>query len=489
MKWQCLILLALLLLLFSSCTPKAQEPPLKPAVSEPQEAKFEVAFVSVEPPEVRVGEIAVVRVGVRNIGSNEGVYMAILSIDGVEVETRDISVLPGATEVAPFLVVKDKPGTYQVTIGGVTSGLKVLEAPHVCNQSISGFFMESQIWSGEVVVTGDVTIWQDLTILPGTIVRFAVQDDQHQGYETPADGYNDLDPTRLMSYGITHSSLTVKGKLNAVGTPEERILFTSAAESPKLADWEAIHPQGDGSLIEWAIIEWSRNGITPGDQPTPNSIFRNNVIRHTLWGAISTGWSSCQVYNNEIYECGHEGVDVQGGNPIIENNTIYDSHCGIVILRGSAVVKDNVMRNVGNGIHVGKNATPVLENNHIVLAPHDSKKEWRYGDFAYRMFGDPVGTPILTEVYRERLPRYAVPAYRIEGQNYIVELPLEAQEWLIYGWENDRWQKIEAEITANKCKLPRGYSVYVLIPNPTDEEKDIEKFNIRHSDIYKIMAS
>jgi hypothetical protein len=365
-----------------------------------------------------------------------------------------------------------------------------LEALHVCNQSISGFFMESQIWSGEVLVTGDVTIGQDLTILPGTIVRFAVQDDQQQGYETPADGYNDLDPTRLMSYGITHSSLTVQGKLNAVGTPEEIILFTSAAENPKIADWEAIYPQGDGSLIEWAIIEWSRNGISPGDQPTPNSIFRNNVIRHTLWGAISTGWSSCQVYNNEISECGHEGVDVQGGNPIIENNTIYDSHCGIVILRGSAVVKDNVTRNVGNGIHVGKDATPVLENNQTILAPHDSKKEWRYGDFAYRMFGDPVGTPILTEVYRmESLPRYAVPAYRIEGQDYIVELPLEAQEWLVYGWENDSWQKIEAEIIANNCKLPQGYSVYVLIPDPTDEEKDVEKFNIIHSDIYKIMAS
>lgn len=211
---------------------------------------------------------------------------------------------------------------------------------HVQDQSVSGLYPRTQIWSGEILLTGDVTVLRGLTILPGTTVKFAVQDDQQRGYETPADGYNDLDPTRLLSYGETHASLTVFGKLKAIGTPEKRILFTSAAAEPGIADWEAIYPKRDGSIIEYATIEWSRNGISPGKNQ-PNSIFRNNIIRYAFWGAISSWTSSSQIYNNEIYECGHEGIDVQGGTPIITNNTVYDCHAGIVVLRGSAIVKDN----------------------------------------------------------------------------------------------------------------------------------------------------
>jgi hypothetical protein len=353
----------------------------------------------------------------------------------------------------------------------------------------SGVLDKGEVWGGTIHVTGDVLILKDLTILPGTIVGFAVQDDQRQGQEIAADGFNDLDPTRLVSYGKMHSSLTVVGKLIAAGTPEERIIFTSAAENPKIADWEVINPQGDGSLIEYATIEWSRGGISLGNDPKPNSIFRNNRIGYTMWGSISTGWSSAQVYDNEIYECGHEGIDVQGGNPIIENNTIYDCHVGIVVLRGSAVVRNNVMTNVGNGIHVGGDATPVLENNQIEVAPLGSTKEWCYGSFCYPMFGEPEGTPILTEVYEENgLQRYAVPTYRIENEDHTVDLPIEANEWLAYGWKDDKWNKIEIELTENECKFTLGYSMYVLIPNPTEAEKDVDRFNREHADIYRIMA-
>ena len=261
------------------------------------------------------------------------------------------------------------------------------EPKEVYNTTVSGHYEEDQIWSGEILVTGDVFIRGTLTILPGTIVKFKVSDDTSSGEEIPADGFNDLDPTRLVSYGKTHSSLTVAGKLIAAGTPEERIIFTSAAENPKIADWEVINPQGDGSRIEYATIEWSRGGISPVNGPTPNSIFRNNRIRYTMWGSISTGRSSAQVYDNEIYECGHEGIDVQGGNPIIENNTIYDCHVGIVVLGGSAVIRNNVMTNVGDGIHIGGDATPTLENNQIEIATPDSTKEWCYESFCYPMFG------------------------------------------------------------------------------------------------------
>lgn len=170
----------------------------------------------------------------------------------------------------------------------------------------------------------------------------------------------------------------------AVGTPEEKIVFTSAAEEPNYADWISIGFGGDGSIIENCLVEWSRNSITPG-RNQPNTIIRNNLIKNTFWGGIGGGYSGAQISGNEIIEAGHEGIDVQGGNPIIENNIIRNAHAGIVILNGSAVVKNNTMVNIGNGVHVDDRATPTLENNNIELALENSTKEWRYGDFAYKM--------------------------------------------------------------------------------------------------------
>ncbi|MBI5347275.1 MAG: right-handed parallel beta-helix repeat-containing protein, partial [Candidatus Aenigmarchaeota archaeon] len=186
-------------------------------------------------------------------------------------------------------------------------------AKNVANTSLSGRFGENQIWSGEILITGDTTINGDLTILPGTVVRFVVGDDIGWGNEISPDGYNDMDPTRLKNYEITHSDLIVNGKLAAKGTSEKRIVFTSAASSPNYADWVGIHLAADRSIMEYCIVEWARNGISLGYN-TPNTIIRNNIINYTFWGSISSGQSSAQIYNNEIWEAGHEGIDVQGGN-------------------------------------------------------------------------------------------------------------------------------------------------------------------------------
>jgi len=368
-----------------------------------------------------------------------------------------------------------------------------VESERIENQNISGIIPFPHILSGEILVTGDVTFTGDIIIEPGTIIKFAVQDDQHFGFEIRADGYNDLDPTRLKSYDKEHANMMFFGKLLVNGTAENPVIFTSAAENPKIADWVGLTPDKDGSIIQYAVVEWSREGIAPNaDQP--NTIIRNCKVNHTMWGPISLGWSSAQAYNNIIQDCGHEGIDVQDGAPIIENNTIRDCHVGIVVLRGSAIVRNNKIINSGggpneDGIHVGKDATPVLENNYYEPYRENFTIEWRYGDFAYLMEGDPIGTPLLTEVYSNSgEPRYASPAYRLEMENFTITLPLEADEWLFYGWKNDRWQQIEAEITGNECKLPRDYSMYVFIPNPTVSEKDVDIFNTLHSNIYKIMA-
>jgi len=261
----------------------------------------------------------------------------------------------------------------------------------VSNQAVSGTQMRSQIWSGEITITGDVLFpfFADLTILPGTQIKFVVGDDVGWGEEVPADGYNDFDPTRLKSYDTTHSSLIVSGKLTAKGTPDQRIIFTSAASKPNYADWVGITVGGDGSIVEYCLIEWSRHGVTLSPE-TPNTVIKNNIMKRALWSPISADYSSAQIYYNEIWEAGHEGIDVQGGNPIIENNRIYNTHTGIVILSGSATVKNNKIINAGDGIFIESRATPTLENNYIELAPDDSTLEWGYENFYYVLFSGPI---------------------------------------------------------------------------------------------------
>ena len=258
------------------------------------------------------------------------------------------------------------------------------------NQNISGMHWGDQIWSGEILITGDTHLNGNLAIMPGTIVKFVVGDDVGSGMDVPADGYNDLDPTRFAAYEKTHSHLHVEGKLIARGEPDNRIIFTSAAEEPYYADWLGIS-MGDGSLVEYCLVEWSRHGLSLGNN-NPNTIIRYNIINYTYWGSISSDKSGAHIYNNEIWETGHEGIDVQGGDPIIENNKIYNAHTGIVILDGSAIVRNNTMINVGDGIHVEDKANPTLINNYVEYGLDDSKN-WTYGNFAYMINGEPIIIP------------------------------------------------------------------------------------------------
>jgi len=94
-----------------------------PACKAP--AEFEVVSLDITPPEVTAGKTVCVTAEVKNIGGSEGIYTAILTVNGVQVETKNVAMAPGASETVTFSLVKDTPGTYQIGIGGLTSSLTV----------------------------------------------------------------------------------------------------------------------------------------------------------------------------------------------------------------------------------------------------------------------------------------------------------------------------------------------------------------------------
>ncbi|MBL7208997.1 MAG: hypothetical protein ISS52_02755 [Dehalococcoidia bacterium] len=124
-KWYCILAVGVLVPLLACCLVACKAPAEFEEVPAP--AEFEVVSLDVTPPEVRAGDSVSVTAEVKNIGGSEGVYTATLTIDGAQVETKDVSVAPGGTETASFSLVKDEAGTYQVAVGDLSSSLVVQE--------------------------------------------------------------------------------------------------------------------------------------------------------------------------------------------------------------------------------------------------------------------------------------------------------------------------------------------------------------------------
>lgn len=266
---------------------------------------------------------------------------------------------------------------------------KFFSTENVLNAKRSGTYFGNQIWSGEIIITGDTEILGNLTVLPGTVIEFEVGDDQRKGDEVEKDGFNDNDPTRLKSYTTTHSSLFVLRKLMAQGAKDKKIIFTSSAEKPYLADWEAIVWQGDGSIIDNVIVEYTRNGLNPiGEQP--NSVIQNSVSRHSMWGAISAANSNIRIINNHLSDAGHEGIDLKfNGNQEVSGNIIDDCHTGIASIAGSQFIKNNAITNCGDGVYIDPKSSATSIGNTFVPAPADSQRGWRFGNYIIPIFDNP----------------------------------------------------------------------------------------------------
>jgi len=111
--WVTVLLLAVVLILPLAC--KAPAAP----------AQFEVTSFNISPPEITAGETASITAQVKNTGGSQGVYSATLTVDGAEVEKKDITVAPGATETVTFSLARPKAGTYQAAVGGRSASLTV----------------------------------------------------------------------------------------------------------------------------------------------------------------------------------------------------------------------------------------------------------------------------------------------------------------------------------------------------------------------------
>ncbi len=259
--------------------------------------------------------------------------------------------------------------------------IKESEGPvEIYNQNISGEIKQNQIWSGTIHVTGDIDVIEgvNLTILPGTVIKVALTDDQHQGRDEPmTDPYNfPKDPPFYEKEKIT---IRISGTLNAIGTSDKRIVFTSASENPTTYDWRGINIVH--GRLEYAIVEYAQGNLQL--QHSSDVVISNNIIRNSLTCCICIGHSnqvSPQILNNDVYNCGHEGIDYAGGSAIIKGNYFHLENpeiqpdpfrggVGIVVYKNTyPTIEDNVFEKLGIAIYFHANSkNPEEQGKKVIL--------------------------------------------------------------------------------------------------------------------------
>jgi hypothetical protein len=89
-------------------------------------AEFEVVSLQITEPVV-ANEAFDVRAEVINKGGREGIYTAVLKIDGTEIDIKDIKIPAGNSQEVLFNVTLEEPAIRTLEIGGSTTTIKILK--------------------------------------------------------------------------------------------------------------------------------------------------------------------------------------------------------------------------------------------------------------------------------------------------------------------------------------------------------------------------
>jgi subtilase family serine protease len=99
-------------------------PPVKPAA-------FIVSDLAISPDRVNVGETVRITVTVTNVGETGGSHEVVFMIDGKKVFSTEVTLAGGESREASFATVAEAPGTYSVTVDGLTGTFTVETVPPV----------------------------------------------------------------------------------------------------------------------------------------------------------------------------------------------------------------------------------------------------------------------------------------------------------------------------------------------------------------------
>lgn len=230
---------------------------------------------------------------------------------------------------------------------------------------VSGVISENTTWtlaSSPYIITGHTVVETNitLTIEPGVSVMFN---------------------------GTYY--LWIKGILKAVGTPTDRIIFTSNKAIPSVGDWtgiffsdssmDAVFDENgnwiNGSIIRYAIIEYGGGGSGPSPLGGGSGgvllyaacpLIDNNIFRYNGGSSAALffngGGSGSPILINNSIIYNSLGVNIQQGSPSLSNNLIaYNSKA--MFATDNPTISYNAIVNNLDGIEVALNG-PNMKINH-----------------------------------------------------------------------------------------------------------------------------
>lgn len=92
------------------------------------QSMFSLHSLNVNPRQAQPGQPVNISIKVANTWGTLGIYTVVLKIDGQQEEARTVTVEPLTTYPVNFLVTRDQPGTYTVTIEGLQDSFTIVGA-------------------------------------------------------------------------------------------------------------------------------------------------------------------------------------------------------------------------------------------------------------------------------------------------------------------------------------------------------------------------
>lgn len=202
-------------------------------------------------------------------------------------------------------------------------------------QGIQGPLTADTTWSGEVTISGDVTVKKGatLTVLPGTRITLAAQDARSGGWNTAT------------------VEVHVEGRLLVRGTADEPVHWLpqgfavedAAVPSEAPDDWHGIVLHNDDPNERSEILHARIGGAVAGVQAPHCDPLIADCVFHTCGVGVEAGAAYKNTHNHgiapkraqpEIVRCRfagcHAGVFVEGqGSPDIRRSVFYRCRVGV----------------------------------------------------------------------------------------------------------------------------------------------------------------
>jgi hypothetical protein len=92
-------------------------------------AAFSVSGLNINPLIINQGDNIEVSADVRNTGDMRGTYQTTLSVDDIDVETKEVTLDGGSSETLSFSFIPNTAGQHKISIGGLVAPLEVNTPP------------------------------------------------------------------------------------------------------------------------------------------------------------------------------------------------------------------------------------------------------------------------------------------------------------------------------------------------------------------------